>query len=283
MEKGGFFMTKKVFFITLGSFLTAFGTVCFAEPAGLVTGGAAGISVIVRELSLKSGFPIPLFVTASLINIPLLAAAVKIRGIKFTALSLYASVLYSIFLGALEYLPTFDFADILLSALLSGVLIGSGVGLTVKNGATTGGTDMFAELMREKRPYIKTAKVINITDSLIIFAGVFVFGAVKSFYAVLSVMAATIVISRILEGGMKAKGVLVFSKEPFKTAEFITGALKRGATYFSVSGAYSKEGKTAVFSAVSEKELPSLTSSIKRIDPDAFVVITDIKEIMGEF
>lgn len=283
MERGGFFMLKKVFLITIGSFLTAFGTVCFAEPAGLVTGGAAGVSVIVREVSLNLGFPIPLFVTASLINLPLLAAAIKIRGMKFTALSLYASVLYSVFLGALQYLPIFDFDDILLSALFSGVLIGAGVGLTVKNGATTGGTDMFAELLREKRPYFKTSKVINITDSLIIFAGVFVFGAVKSFYAVLSVMASTFIISRILEGGIKAKGVLIFSKDPFKTAEFITNSLKRGATYFSVFGAYSKQGKTAVFSAVSEKELPSLEASIKRIDPDAFVIIADIKEIMGEF
>lgn len=283
MERGGFFMTKKILLITAGAFLTAFGTVYFAEPAGLVTGGVAGIAVIVRAVSGKMGFPIPLFLTASLINLPLLAAAVKIRGIKFTALSLYASVLYSIFLGALEYLPAINFDDILLSALLSGVLIGIGVGLTVKNGATTGGTDMFAELYKEKRPHVKTARVINITDNLIIFSGVFVFGAVKSFYAVLSVMAASFVISRILEGGIKAKGVLIFSNDPYKTAHFITDSLKRGATYLSVSGAYSGLGKTAVFSAVSEKELPTLTANIKRNDPEAFVIISDIKEIMGEF
>ena len=168
---GGSFM-KKYFAIALGAFLIALGAAHFAEPAGLVTGGAAGIAIIVERIA-----KVPLFITTLFVNIPLFAAAGRKMGFKFLSSSLLASALYTVFLGVLENVPHLIIDDILVSAAVSGVLTGAGLGITIKSGATTGGTDMLAMLIKNYKPHIKPSTVINITDGGIILAGAALLGA----------------------------------------------------------------------------------------------------------
>lgn len=269
---------KKYFAVALGAFLTALGAAHFAEPAGLVTGGAAGIAIILEKLA-----SVPLFVTTLLVNIPLFAAAGRLLGFRFLSSSLFATALFTAFLGILENTPHIVTEDILFSAAVSGILTGSGLGLVIKSGATTGGTDMLSMIVRHFRPHIKPGTVINIIDSAIILAGAALLGAERSFYAVLSVAVSTFVMTRILEGGSAAKGVLVITKTAGDVAERINSELKRGATFIPVRGAYKNSEGTAVFTAVSERQLPRLIEAVKETDPSAFAVISDIRGVLGEF
>lgn len=262
----------------LGAFLIALGAAHFAEPAGLVTGGAAGIAIIVERIA-----EVPLFITTLFVNIPLFAAAGRKMGFKFLSSSLLASALYTVFLGVLENVPHLIIDDILVSAAVSGVLTGAGLGITIKSGATTGGTDMLAMLIKNYKPHIKPATVINITDGAIILAGAALLGAERSFYAILSVSVSTFVMTRILEGGSAAKGVLIITDKDREIAKSINSELERGATFIPVRGAYKNESGTAVFTAVSERQLPKLIAAVKEIDSSAFAVINDIRGVLGDF
>lgn len=274
---GGSLM-KKYFAIALGAFLIALGAAHFAEPAGLVTGGAAGIAIIVERIA-----EVPLFITTLFVNIPLFAAAGRKMGFKFLSSSLLASALYTVFLGVLENVPHLIIDDILVSAAVSGVLTGAGLGITIKSGATTGGTDMLAMLIKNYKPHIKPSTVINITDGAIILAGAALLGAERSFYAILSVAVSTFVMTRILEGGSAAKGVMIITDKDREIAKSINSELERGATFIPVRGAYKNESGTAVFTAVSERQLPYLIETVKRKDPAAFAVISDIRGVLGDF
>lgn len=269
---------KKRLMIAAGAFLTALGAAHFAEPAGLVTGGAAGIAIILEKAA-----SVPLFMTTLFVNIPLFAVSGRRMGFKFLTLSLSASALYTVFLGILENVPHIMIDDVFVSAVISGVLTGAGLGITIKNGATTGGTDMLAMLIGNSKPHIKPAAVINITDGVIILSGAVLFGAERSFYAVLSVTVSTFVMTRILEGGSAAKGVLIITAEAAGIAESINSRLKRGATFISVRGAYKNEDGTAVFTTVSERQLPELIKTVKEKDSAAFAVISDIRGVLGDF
>ena len=262
----------------LGAFLIALGAAHFAEPAGLVTGGAAGIAIIIERVA-----KVPLFITTLIINIPLFAAAGRKMGFRFLSSSLYATALYTVFLGILENIGHIAVDDILVSAAVSGVLTGAGLGLVIKCGATTGGTDMLAMLIKNYKPHIKPATVINITDGAIILAGATLLGAERSFYAILSVAVSTFVMTRILEGGSAAKGVLIITKKAEEIAASINTSLERGATFIPVRGAYKNTGGTAVFAAVSERQLPKLIAAVKEIDSSAFAVINDIRGVLGDF
>lgn len=270
---------KRYAYITLGAFLTALGYAAFAARAGLVTGGAAGIAIILKKL-----LGLPLGITTLLVNVPIFIAAYKGLGLRFLTASVYASALFSAFLGVLEAVPWPEMTeDLLLAALLSGTITGAGLGLTLKNFSSTGGTDMLAATVHKRRPEIKTADVINVADGLIIAAGAFIFGLEKSFYAVLSVLVTTRVITRITEGGRGAKGVLVMSERSREIAARINRELKRGATLFDVRGAYSEKKGTAVFVAVPEREIVSARKIIDDEDPFAFTVLADIRRVFGDF
>lgn len=270
---------KRYAFITLGAFLAALGYAGFSARAGLVTGGAAGISVILKKL-----FNLPLGLTTLVINVPIFVAAYKSLGMRFLTASVYASLLFSLFLGVLEGLPWPEMTeDLLLASVAGGVITGVGLGLALKNFSSTGGTDMLAVTVHKRHPEIKTADVINIADGIIIAAGTFIFGLEKSFYAVLSVLVTTRVITRITEGGRGAKGVLVMSERSHEIAAKINRDLKRGATLFDVHGAYSEKKGTAVFVAVPEREILLVREIIDDEDPLAFTVLADIRQVFGDF
>ncbi len=189
---------KDLFLITLGAFLMAFGTVHFAEEASIVSGGVSGFAVAVSGIGNWFGVKIPLYLTTAILNIPLFMAAFMKRGGRFIYLSLYATAMFTLFLGLTAYIPPFFpvSEDVFASSVLTGVFLGLGLILVINSGASTGGTDMLALLIQDKFPKIKITTIINVIDTLIILFGLFVFGAVKAFYGVLSVFVTTFILDK---------------------------------------------------------------------------------------
>lgn len=275
---------KDFFMILLGVILLALGITWFLSPLGLVTGGLSGIAIIVQKMSAAFiGGGIPIWLTNAVLNVPLFAVSIKQRGFGFAKKSLYAVVLLSFALGVVATLPNPLSVgnDLLLAGFFGGVFLGTGVGLVLKTGATTGGTDMFAAIFKFKSPNLPIEKVMLAIDGCIIISGLFVFGVTNAMYAILSVLVTMKMVSLVLEGGHSAKAAFIVSDCQEEISAAIMEQIARGTTGLKARGMYSKKDKEMLFVVLSEKQLPQLRQIVMDIDSSAFVTIAEVREVLG--
>lgn len=279
-------ITKKEFLmILLGVTILALGINWFTSPLGLVTGGLSGVTIIVKEVSMKYlGFEIPLWITNFVLNVPLFIISIKQRGLGFAKKSLWSVVLLSVALWYTEFIPNLLNAngDLLLGGVFGGAIIGLGIGVVLKSGATTGGTDMLATIIKYKHSRFPIANVMLMIDAVIILAGLLIFGSTKAMYAIISVFITSKVITSVLEGMNYAKAVFIMSEKNNDIAEAIMHKIPRGVTGLKAQGMYTKQDKEMLFVVVSQKEITKLRELIKGIDENAFVTIADVREVLGE-
>lgn len=279
-------ISKKEFLtILLGVTILSIGINWFTSPLNLVTGGLSGVTIIVKNLSeTYLGFEIPLWVTNFVLNVPLFVISIKQRGAEFAKKSLWAVGLLTLALWYTEFLPVLlnVQGDLLLGGIFGGIIIGLGVGIVLRTGATTGGTDMLATIIRYKHSHLPIAKVMLGIDSMIILAGLLIFGPIKAMYAIISVFISSKVIAAVLEGMNFAKAAFIISDKSEEIAEAITGELNRGATGIKAKGMYTKNDKDMLFVVVSQKEITKLSEMVRKIDQGAFVTITDVREVLGQ-
>lgn len=169
--------------ILLGACIMGFAIKNIYDPIGLVTGGAAGVAIIVKEK-----FGIDLWITNTAVNIPLFLAAIRLKGWQFIKRTLTATVALSISLYLIPEIP-FLMDDLLLTALFGGLLTGVGAGLVFLCQATTGGTDMLAALIQRKLPHYTIAQIMQVLDAMVVFVGASVFGITYALYALIAIFA----------------------------------------------------------------------------------------------
>lgn len=279
-------ITKKEFFmILLGVTILALGINWFTSPLGLVTGGLSGVTIIVKEVSQKIlGYGIPLSVTNLVLNIPLFVISIRQRGFKFAKKSLWSVILLTCALWYTEFIPNIlDVkGDLLLGGVFGGAIIGLGIGIVLKAGATTGGTDMLATIIKFKHSRFPIAKVMLAIDGLIILLGMMIFGSTKAMYAIIAVFITSKVITWVLEGLNYAKAAFIISDKNKEIADAIMHQIPRGVTGIKAQGMYTKEDKDMLFVVVSQKEITRLRELVKGIDTNAFVTIADVREVLGQ-
>lgn len=246
------------------------------DPAGLVTGGVSGIAII-----LKAAFGIPLWATNTVLNIPLFLFSVKILGWRFVKRTIYATMALSVFLGVIPYYP-FLADDILLTALFGGVITGIGTGMLLLCHATTGGTDTMAVLFQRKMRHYSIAQILQVLDGLVVVAGVSIFGITCACYAVIAVICLGKVSDGIVEGVHYSKIAYIISDKKEEIAGVIMDKLERGVTEFRATGMYTGDRKDVLFCVVSPKEIVEVKEIAAEIDPKAFIIVTDAKEVRGE-
>lgn len=263
--------------ITIGTFLIAFAIKNIYDPMGLVTGGVSGIAVILKEV-----IGIPLWVTNTVLNIPLFIFSVKILGWTFVKRTVYATALLSVFLGIIPFCPFIDH-DILLTALFGGVITGVGTGMLLLCHATTGGTDTVAVLLHKSLlRHISIAILLQVLDGIIVIAGISTFGIVCAAYAVIAVFCLGKVSDGIVAGVHYSKIAYVISDKKDEIAAEIMSRLERGVTDICATGMYTGDRKDILFCVVSPKEIVEVKEIAAEIDPRAFVIITDAREVRGE-
>ena len=276
---------KEFLLILLGVTILALGINWFTSPLGLVTGGISGITIIVKHVSeTYLGFEIPLWITNIVLNVPLFIISIRQRGFEFAKKSLYAVVLLSVALWYTAFIPNIlDVnGDLLLGGVFGGVLLGLGVGIVLKSGATTGGTDMLAAIIRFINPKFPIPKVMLGIDSCIILLGLLVFGSTKAMYAIISVFITSKVITGVLEGVNYAKAVFILSDKSEIISQEIMEKIPRGVTGIKATGKYTGADKEMLFVVVSQKEITRLRDLIRTIDENAFVTIADVREVLGQ-
>lgn len=280
------FISKKEFLmILLGTTILALGINWFTSPLGLVTGGLSGVTIIVKALSEKLiNYGIPLWITNLVLNIPLFVISVKQRGLDFAKRSLWGVGLLTLALWYTEFIPNIlDVqGDLLLGSIFGGAIIGLGVGIVLKAGGTTGGTDMLATIIKFKHNRFPIAKLMLAIDGIIIVAGMLVFGSIKAMYAVIAVFISSKIITWVLEGMNTAKAAFILSEHSNEIADAIMHTLPRGVTGIKAQGMYTKENKDMLYVVVSQKEITKLRDMVKSIDANAFITIADVREVLGQ-
>ena len=265
--------------IFAGTFIFSLAVSLFADPGGIVAGGITGIAIILKEL-----IGIPLYISNIIFNIPLFLISIKQRGMKFIKKSLFAVISLSVLLSVTKYLPAPYGVenDILMAALMSGTLTGIGLGLILRETATSGGTDMLAAIIKFKKPQFPISALILVLDAVIILAGISVFGFRKGVYAILSLTVATIILDRISEGIHFAKAAFIFSDKYEELSEKIFKKLGRGNTAIYAKGMYTQTDKKILYVVIDIKETVPLQNIVRETDPTAFMTITDIRKVLGE-
>lgn len=275
-------MIKKIYpilTILLGAAIYAFGLTYFVVPHHLFEGGATGITLITFYL-----FKIPVSLMNLLINIPLFILAWKIFGAKSLYSSLLGTLALSAWLAFFERIPLhIDLqGDLLITALIAGILLGIGLGIIFNAGGTTGGTDILARILN-KYTHISMGKLLFILDFCILMLILLIFKDLRLVsYTLLFDFIVSRVIDLIGEGGYAGKGVMIITKRPDQLAKAINDDLGRGVTFISGQGYYSQKDLKIIYCIVGRNEIVKMKEMIHRIDPQAFITITEAHEILGE-
>ena len=268
--------------LTAGTFFMAVGINVIYEPLSMVTGGFSGIGILVKKLTQTARWSgIPVGMTTLLLNIPLFIWGYSQKGKVFVKKTVYAASCFSFFL---LIIPTFDIVkqDYLMAALVGGLLNGTGIGLVFSQGASTGGSDLLSVLTAKILPGLSASERLILIDTLIVAAGVFIFGLEIGLYAVVAVFVTGKVSNAILDGLKFAKIAYIISDPPEEISEHILRELGRGLTGLEGQGMYSEKHKMVLMCVVSKKEAVLLKDIVKNADNEAFLILSEAKEVLGE-
>ncbi|MDO4266457.1 MAG: YitT family protein [Eubacteriales bacterium] len=263
--------------IFIGSFMIGYAIKNIYDPINLVTGGVSGFAVIFNAL-----FSIPLWLSNTLLNIPLFVVTYFVKGWKFMMRTLFSTVVLSVALLVIPEHALIEDGDMLLSALFGGLITGVGTGLVFMNKATTGGTDMLAAVIQHFMRHRTVAQILMVLDGLVVLLGAGIFGINTALYAVIAVYLVTKVSDGLIDGLKFAKTVYIVSDRSEEIAQTIMQELSRGATALKARGMYTGTDKEVLFCVVAHREIPVVEDIIAQIDENAFVIIADANEVMGE-
>ena len=272
--------------IIIGTCLMAVAVISAFDKAGMVTGGFSGVAIIVKEWT-ESLVPggIPLWITNMALNIPLFFLGMRIGGFQFVKKALVGELCLSFWLAVLPgCIPDFNLAgnDLLLAAVYGGVIQGVGIGLVFLGQGTTGGTDMMAALIQRKLKHYSIAQIMQFIDGLVVVVGMYVFGVYKALYAIIAVYLVTKVTDGMIEGLKFSKGAYIITEKADQVSHMIINEMDRGVTGLKGVGMYSGQDKLMLFCVVNKKEIVTLKEKVDMIDPDAFVIVCDVREVHGE-
>ncbi|MGI5852216.1 MAG: YitT family protein [Caldicoprobacterales bacterium] len=264
-------------FIVLGSLVTALAFNLFLIPHKIAPGGISGISTILYHIS-KGRIPVGISMLG--LNIPLFIVGIKEMGRGFGLKTLIATFLLSLFIDIIKVPAVTE--EPILASIYGGVVMGIGLGMVFKGNATTGGTDLFAKIIHKYFHFIGVGWVLFVIDSLVVLGAAIVFGPTLALYALVSLYLSTKLIDLILEGIHTAKAFILISDHSAEIAQRIMKDLDRGVTLLHGTGAYTMNKKDVILCVTDRVQVTKLKEIISEIDPAAFVLVADVREVMGE-
>lgn len=265
--------------IVSGCVLFALGFEFFLYPNSIITGGATGLSMIVNSLT-----GIPVGIMTIIINVPLFLIAWRHFGADFLISSAVGMALSSVFVDTFALFNIAATNDPMLAAIIGGVIKGAGLGLVYNMGATTGGSDIVAKLMRKRYAGINFGTLMLIIDAVIVIAYAFILHTYESaMYAVIAMFASTKVVDLALYGiDTFCVCNIISVKSEEISREIMNGVMHRGVTILDARGAYSGEKKNVMMCVIRKHQITELKRLVKEIDSGAFVIISDAKNVFGQ-
>lgn len=275
-------MKKKSLFsdyvmIILGTFVASLAYNLFLIPHKIAPGGVSGIATVIYYMT---GGRITVGITMLVLNVPLFIIGIKELGRDFGLKTLVSTVLLSLFIDVVKLPSATD--EAILASIYGGVIMGIGLGMVFRANATTGGTDLFAKIIHKHFHYIGVGWVLFAVDALVVISAAVVFGPTLALYALVSLYLSSKFIDLLLEGVDSAKATILISQKSGEIADRIMEELDRGVTLLQGRGAYTMEDKDVILCIINRMQMAKLKEIINEIDSEAFVLVADVREVMGE-
>ncbi|MDR0297367.1 MAG: YitT family protein [Streptococcaceae bacterium] len=265
--------------IGVGSAIYAFGFVEFNMANRLAEGGIAGLTLIGHAL-----WGINPALTQILLNIPLLVIGWIYLGRRMFAYTIFGNLSLSFFIWLFQIVHIFINVDhdMLIASLLAGVAAGVGIGIIFRFGGTSGGSDIIARLLREKRgiPFGTTFLTI---DAVVLTLSLSYINLHNMMYTLIASFVASQVLEFVQSGGYTVRGMLIISQKYEEVSKRIMDEVSRGATYLDGEGVYSGAEKKIIYVVLNPREIMDVKNILAEIDPQAFVSIINVHEVMGDF
>ena len=296
-SKSFFVFIKEYALITLGLLMYVVGWSVFLVPNNLIGGGVTGIASIVQY---ATGGAIKIGYTYFIVNVGLLLAALFILGKGFGGKTVYAVIITSIGLNVLQTVIPADICQTLavdngklMSTIMGGIMAGAGIGLTMSQGGSTGGTDIIALIVNKYRE-VSPGRMILMMDVVIILSSMVVPSYTAAgelvpwtekvttmVYAFILVVVSSTVLDMYLSGSRQSVQVFIFSKKYVEIADAISHELNRGVTVLDGKGWYTKDPMEVLLVLTRKSDLNMLLKYVKSIDPNAFLSVASVTGVYG--
>jgi len=284
--------TTSIFRLLLGAAILGLAFNVFLIPYKIAPGGVSGIATVIYHVT---DGKVPAGAAMLALNMPLFILGLKAKGKWFILRSFAGAIFLSSFIDITSPLIS-DFTsfflalpgraashDLLLYSLAGGFVSGIGLGFVLNEDATTGGTDMGAVLLNKVFPWVQVSKILIILDGLVVLIAAVVF---KSFnlglYSIVSLFVSARTMDGFLEGINFSKSLMIISRNSEEIADKLIKEVDRGVTGIYGKGMYTKNPYTVLLSVVKKEEIHKVKNIVKQIDPSAFVLLTDVREVLGE-
>ncbi len=262
---------------TLGSIIYAIGLDGFLIPHNLLSGGLAGVSVMVYYLT---GFEVG--TVNFLLNIPILFAAYRWLGGWSVFAAIYGTAAISVFMNVFTFMASMGLSETpLVGSIMGGILVGLGSGITYRTGGTTGGVDPIALIIR-KFWGLQIGGVIFAMNFVIIAVSAFIFSIESAVITLISIYITAVVTNKVMVGMQQRKAAFIISPKSIEISKAIINDVGRGATLLHGEGAYTNDSKKIVFAVINLMQVTKLKQVVESIDPKAFVLIADASEVLGQ-
>lgn len=270
---------KNVFFLTLGSLIYAFAIEAFLLPSKIIDGGVTGISMILSTLLNK---PLSMFIIA--INVPFIVLALKKLGKEFVFSTFYAILVFAagiVFFGQMfQGHCIIDNLELFLVAVFGGLILGAGVGLVIRNGASCDGTEVLAVYVTKKIPF-SVGEIIMFINLFIFTIAGFVYDWQHALYSIITYFVAYKTMDVVIEGLNESKAVFIITDLSKEIGKEIMETMDVSVTYIDAEGGYSGKRKRLVYCVISRLQIQKIKDIAKTIDPIAFIAIENVYEVEG--
>ncbi|MFL0250348.1 YitT family protein [Clostridium neuense] len=284
LYKNDFFITtlKKYMFLTCGCILFSIYASILLTPSKIGTGGILGIC-----LSLNKLFSFKIGITTIILNIPLFLFGFKLLGKNFAIKSAFIVVISSMLIDYMNlHFSNYHFippSDKLTSAIFCGVVSGIGMSLIFMGGGSTGGLDISAKIVKNQAKSIPLSKIMLFQDIIVyIFVGI-VLGPQSVLYALIMSFIRSKTIDTIQEGFSSSRQCFIICTKSEEITSSINAKLNRGVTKLDAVGGYSHLNKKVLYVVIQKYQLPALKLLLKEIEPTAFITVSSVNDILGNY
>ncbi|WP_027965429.1 YitT family protein [Halalkalibacillus halophilus] len=268
---------KNTLYIIIGTILFALAVTQLAMPNSFADGGIVGMSLLIYfSLGISPSISTPI------IFLLLLSIGIRFLPKHMVYKTIFNVFLLSFFIWVFEQFPREPMEDSLLAAIFTGVITGVGFGFIFQAGSSVGGSSIIARMLNQQLGWDLTGMTLLI-DAMIVLSGVFIIGPIYTMYTLVALYVGKVVTDFVLGGFDSKKAINVVSSKSEDISKRITHELATSATVFNGRGEYMKEERPVLYIVIHSHRLLQLKRVIKEVDPDAFIVVHNVKDVSGGF
>ena len=269
---------RDLFLVVSGSAIFSLSVNMFSAPNNIVQGGLTGVGTVANYL-----FSLPIGTVMLILNIPLFLLALRYLRMKFVIKTVISTVIFTFLIDLGAYVIKPYEGDMLLGCIFCGVLSGAGLALVFLTGATTGGTDIIAMLIRKRKKNISMGNIMLFADLVVILLSYVVYGEIESImYAVIVIFISAKAIDFVLYGREHTKLIFIITSRKDAVLSAILLEIGRGASVLPVTGGYTGKDKALILCAAKKMQIREILHLTATIDPEAFAVVCDAGQVVGK-